>query len=703
MNDNGIEAKFKVATDEASESIKKVTNEVKRFKSEILSTVSAISRIIKQLSRLTKYSDQLMTSQRLLNTVLGDSTDKATKFVNSMSEMTGVSEANLNTQIAKFTQLGESFGMGVSQAENFSESLVTLSTKLALLYNADPKAMSEKLSKALAGNKKMLQEATGIVATNTNIQAILYENGINKEISSLNEGELAILRYIAITRQATNDMSVYEQAVNSLAWQKQMLTQQVQRLAAAFGQLLTPILTRVFIVLNAIIITITKIINMIAKLFGITVNLNKSVGSGGVSTAFDDFADSISGAEKAANKSLRSFDKLNNITTPNEGSGSSGKGLSIDSNIAALMGGVNQDFLDINNEAENISKKMLEWLGFTEDENGELHKTRFSFADILVTLGGIVVAFKVLKGLSKVLGAFASLFGGGFAGLLTGLKLLSGIGTTLWGIFEIINAIKDINENGWSFENVIQILRGIALIVAGIALLFGGWQVAAIAGLVVVGTYIAQWIKNHWEEIKKFFTNIWDKLVEIFSPVGEWIWNNVIQPIISFFKPIVDAIVGIETRIWETIKSIVTGVAEAVWTIIKKIGEIFTKVVEIFVAIGKAYYEYVLKPVYSMITSVATWIYDYILKPVIGWFSSVGTWIYNHIISPAIEKFMQLRDKVWNIFKTIGQGIADFVGGAIKGVINGILSYIERQINGFIKMLNGAINIINNIPRSKYN
>lgn len=703
MNDNGIEAKFKVATDEASESIKKVTNEVKRFKSEILSTVSAISRIIKQLSRLTKYSDQLMTSQRLLNTVLGDSTDKATKFVNSMSEMTGVSEANLNTQIAKFTQLGESFGMGVSQAENFSESLVTLSTKLALLYNADPKAMSEKLSKALAGNKKMLQEATGIVATNTNIQAILYENGINKEISSLNEGELAILRYIAITRQATNDMSVYEQAVNSLAWQKQMLTQQVQRLAAAFGQLLTPILTRVFIVLNAIIITITKIINMIAKLFGITVNLNKSVGSGGVSTAFDDFADSISGAEKAANKSLRSFDKLNNITTPNEGSGSSGKGLSIDPNIAALMGGVNQDFLDINNEAENISKKMLEWLGFTEDENGELHKTRFSFADILVTLGGIVVAFKVLKGLSKVLGAFASLFGGGFAGLLTGLKLLSGIGTTLWGIFEIINAIKDINENGWSFENVIQILRGIALIVAGIALLFGGWQVAAIAGLVVVGTYIAQWIKNHWEEIKKFFTNIWDKLVEIFSPVGEWIWNNVIQPIISFFKPIIDAIVGIETRIWETIKSIVTGVAEAVWTIIKKIGEIFTKVIEIFVAIGKAYYEYILKPVYSMITSVATWIYDYILKPVIGWFSSVGTWIYNHIISPAIEKFMQLRDKVWNIFKTIGQGIADFVGGAIKGVINGILSYIERQINGFIKMLNGAINIINNIPRSKYN
>ena len=52
-----------------------------------------------------------------------------------------------------------------------------------------------------------------------------------------------------------------------------------------------------------------------------------------------------------------------------------------------------------------------------------------------------------------------------------------------------------------------------------------------------------------------------------------------------------------------------------------------------------------------------------------------------------------------NVFKTIGTIVVAFVSNAFKTVINGVLGAIEKTINGFIKMLNKAIDIINLIPK----
>lgn len=225
------------------------------------------------------------------------------------------------------------------------------------------------------------------------------------------------------------------------------------------------------------------------------------------------------------------------------------------------------------------------------------------------------------------------------------------------------------------------------------------WPVLAIAAFVVVGTYIAKWIKDNWEDIKKFFENIWNKLVEIFSPVAQWIWDNVVSPIIEFFKPIVEAIWNIVKEIWKNLSEIVIGVAKAVWSIITKIAEIFAKIVEIFVAIGKAFYTYVVKPIWNdFIVPLFSWIYDKAIKPIINLFVNVGSWVYNHIISPIIDKIKWLKNKAVEIFQTIGIAVVDFIGGSVKSVINGVLSLIQTTINGFIRMLNGAIGIINEIP-----
>ena len=369
-----IEAEIEANTQKAERNLKSLSNTVKSLTSEIMLSIETLTKFAKKLSEITDYSDKLTTSQRLLKNVLGESTQQASKFVNQMSKMTGINEADLNKTVVKFAQLGQSYGMAEDASEQFAESTTILSSKLAMLYNTDPTTMASNLTKAVNGSKKSLLETTGIVATQTNMQAVLYENGINRTVSSLNEGELALLRYVAIARQATNQTEAYGDAVNSLAWQKQMLTQQVARLATAVGQLLTPALTQIYTVLNAIIIVVTEIIKLIGKFFGITISA--STGASGavssVASGYDDLATSIGNASKAASKSLRSFDKLNNITTPNEGSSSGAKGLGIDPAISGLLAGTNQQLLDIQNNAQTIADTILSWLGFTKDENGEL-------------------------------------------------------------------------------------------------------------------------------------------------------------------------------------------------------------------------------------------------------------------------------------------------------------------------------------------
>ena len=86
------------------------------------------------------------------------------------------------------------------------------------------------------------------------------------------------------------------------------------------------------------------------------------------------------------------------------------------------------------------------------------------------------------------------------------------------------------------------------------------------------------------------------------------------------------------------------------------------------------------------------------LKPIANFFVDIGTWVYNNIISPIIDKIIWLKDKACELFTEVGTTVINFMSDLFKTVINAILTTIENRINGFIKMLNLAIDLINKIP-----
>ena len=367
----------------------------------------------------------------------------------------------------------------------------------------------------------------------------------------------------------------------------------------------------------------------------------------------------------------------------------------------------------------------------------------FSFAEIiggalLTASGAALLGAAILTWIGKI-GSTKIVFAMARLGTKMGYATSSALGAALAvgavaivaGIGMLFVGIRDAIINGLDWLSSILIVAGATLVGVGIGIFFGpvGIAIGAVIGLAVgLITDLVILIVQNWEAISQFFVDIWNKICqvvvdiwnkicEVFAPIGEWFYNNVILPIVNFFTPIFDAIWSIGKLIFDKCAEIVVGVGTAIWSIVTKIGEIVMKIVEIFVALGKAFYTYVILPIVDFIVSVAktiyekaivpimeffakigTWIYDYIITPIVEFFTKIGAWIYDYIIAPIINGIVWLKDKAVELFKAIGTTVVNFVSDAFKSVINGVLSGVEWVINGFIKMLNGAIDIINLIP-----
>lgn len=198
--------------------------------------------------------------------------------------------------------------------------------------------------------------------------------------------------------------------------------------------------------------------------------------------------------------------------------------------------------------------------------------------------------------------------------------------------------------------------------------------------------FIAAWdaVKAIWDTVVDFFVGIWNGVQEVFAPVTEWFtekftaaWNgiqNAFATIGSFF-----------TEKWNSIKTTFSEVGT--WFSEKFTGAM-NKIKEAFSSIGTFF--------------SARW------ADIKNVFNSVKTWFSNKFGDAwkAIkDKFSEwgdfwggLWDKIKEKFSAIGTSISNAISGAVKAGLNGVLSSIENIINSGIRMINGAIKLINKIP-----
>ena len=713
---------IKLSSENATKELKNLNSESKNLQKNLhslgdeikyafnSSVIIGFARLLKNVTNTMinagKAQTEYIENLHLLQVAYGETNSSGEKLVKSMADLSGLDISQLTKSLGKYRQLSNALGIASDSANILSENLLKMQNDIASLYNLNTADVSKKLMSALTGETEAIK-ILGADITTISLQQKAYNLGIQESVTNMSQAEKTILRYLIVQDQLASSQGDFANTINSVANQTKIWNAQLDTLGRQLGAIFNAILKPMLPILNGILMAINTIIGTLLGLLGIKTN---------VSSISDDFltlGTNISNAGKAgkeANKSLRGFDKLNVIKTPTSSStgGAGGIGGGVNPKLLAQLKEYNDMLADANNKATKIRDTILEWLGFGKDANGEwkfMEVTFGTIAGIATVIGTIIATFakigKVIRKITKIFGITSKA-----TSFLTTLKKISGVAVTIAGVFLTIDGILKILD-GKTLQGVLRTIEGISLIVAGIATLFGGWTVALIAAAVALVAYITELIVKNWDKIKEWLSGIWDTIhekviqpiVDFLTPFANWIYDNVIQPIIDFFSPIFDACWDLITSIYDSVKEIISGIIDAISSIFAKIWEITKKIIEIFVEIGKAFYNYVIKPIWEKyIKPGFQWIYNTLIKPIINLFADVGTWVYNHIIKPIWDGIKWLKDKAVGLFKSIGTAVIDFISGSFKAVINGVLTTIERNINRFIKLLNGSIKIINNIP-----
>ena len=211
-------------------------------------------------------------------------------------------------------------------------------------------------------------------------------------------------------------------------------------------------------------------------------------------------------------------------------------------------------------------------------------------------------------------------------------------------------------------------------------------QVFSVVASVLGSFFSAAWnvIKGIWDFVYPYFQMLWENIKIVFSVVSS-VLGGFFQTAWTVIKAVWDTVSGYFSAVWETIKGIFSVVSavfhgdfSGAWEAIKGI--------------------------------VGTWIsyFQNIWNNIKNVFASVGSFFSNSfqaawngiksIFSNVAGFFQNIWNTIKNMFTNIGTTIGDAIGGAFRNVVNSIISFAENTINGFIRSINWAIDVINNIP-----
>ena len=420
----------------------------------ISKAVGAIKKLGAGFSSLAKQSFDYLENFNLFQVAFNGNYNSAERFINKMAEMYGLDESWLTQTVGKFKQLSNAMGMTAETGEKVSKLLTQMSLDISSLYNVDIDRAASTLSSAMAGQTKPIRGVAGADITQSTLQTTLDQLGIDNTVNKLSFAEKRLLIIISLTRQLNASIGDMGRTIESPSNQLRIMNEQWERLSRAVGNVFLPILSKILPYLNAILMVLTEIISTFATFLGF---------STGDYDYFEDAASSVqdldtglksAGASaKKLKQGLRSFDKLNVITTPTKAGGGAGAGGS--GGISPkLLDAFNKAFDDYQKKLDNIKMKateirdkIMEWLGFSKRIDPITGKTYFKYEGIKTTLKNMWESFKNLSTEGKILVGlglvifFKNLFK--IAKLLVGVLGKTGLAKILIGL---VSPVKKLVE-----------------------------------------------------------------------------------------------------------------------------------------------------------------------------------------------------------------------------------------------------------------
>lgn len=277
------------------------------------------------------------------------------------------------------------------------------------------------------------------------------------------------------------------------------------------------------------------------------------------------------------------------------------------------------------------------------------------------------------------------------------------LGVDIWD--GLVALISGIDWNGL----VDEMARLFGLAITGLGVLLAGFCEDAINA---IGEYFAQFIDENadWREnganiILGVLEGIKDGLVNI----GTWINEHILTPFLKGFKEafkiaspskvmkeqgrfvlngFLDAFTNIKTLVKDIFNKAKIAVSEKITEIIDNIKTTFSK----------KNMEETFNTVKNAITNKFTEIKNNITMKMNEALSAVKN---TFSLSNVTSHFQKIFNKIKSIFKNIGITVGNAVGSSFANVVNTVIGFVEKTINKFIKSINKAIGVINEIPGVK--
>lgn len=733
----------------------------------------AVGKLVQFGKECVELGSDLAEVQNVVDVTFTTMSDKVNEFAKNAMTSAGLSETMAKRYVGTFGAMSKSFGFSEAQAYDMSTALTQLTGDVASFYNISQDLAYIKLKSVFTGETETLKDL-GVVMTQSALDQYALANGYGKTTSAMTEQEKVALRFAFVQEQLSAASGDFIRTSDSWANQVRVMQLQLQSLKATVGQGLINIFTPVLKVINILLGKLATLANAFKSFTELITGKKSSgqtsgsgaglAGTDAIADTADQYGQAADNAEKLADATndnakatkkanketknyLSSLDEVHKVTstgsnsssTPSSSGGSGGAG---NSGLPSSVGNV-----DYGNLAEG--ETALDKISDSAKKLADLLKKLWKpFQDAWKkegknTINAAKVALDGLKKLAVSVGkSLVEVWTNG-----TGTTMLTTMLRIAQNVLKTVGNIASGFADAWNKNNVgTQIIQNIA------------------DALVVVMQFVekiaedtATWAANlNFYPLLESISNLTSTFAPILESIGnvlEWIYNNIVLPMLKwlietgipivinlvsdlarFFadhQPIIEAfgaaligafaaakIAGLASRIAGSITTVASfikglialmtgssGIMGGIKAIATAIGPggIFIAAVTACIAIGVLLYKnwYKIKEVAG---AVWDWIKDKTITFVDGIKSKLSDLaekivsIWNGIKSSAKEKWDAIWSTIKEVVKKIVDGIVDKFNGARDKVVDafeGIKNKVEGILNKAIGIVNGAIGIVN--------